>query len=112
MAKKITIPYGGKTYTLEFNRRIASMMEKQGFKLNELTDMPATMIQLLFHGAFLMHHPNTKGETKEKIFDALGSRTKLIQTLAEMYADAYNTLFDDGEDEDADEGNPGWGMME
>lgn len=111
MAKKVTIPYSDKTYTLEFNRRTASVMEKQGFKINELTDLPATMIPLLFHGAFLMHHPNVKGEVKERIFEQLRGRTKLIQALAEMYVEAYNSLFDDG-DEDADEGNPGWGMME
>ena len=52
-----------------------------------------------------------KGATKEKIFGSLKSRKKLIQTLAEMYADTYNTLFDDDEDE-ADEGNPGWGVTE
>lgn len=111
MAKKITIPYNGKTYTLEYNRRIAATMEKQGFNINELGDKPATMIPLLFHGAFLMHHSNTKGETKEKIYDGLKNRSKLVQALAEMYAEAYNTLFDDGEDE-GDEGNPGWEMTE
>lgn len=111
MAKKITIPYGGKTYTLEFDRKVASTMEKQGFNINELAEKPAVMVPLLFHGAFLMNHPNAKGETKERIFDAMKSRTKLIQALAEMYVETYNTLFDAG-DEDGDEGNPGWGMME
>lgn len=111
MAKKVTIPYRGKTYTLEFNRRIASTMEKQGFNINELTDKAATMIPMLFHGAFLLNHPDTKGETKEKIYDGLKNRAKLISALAEMYVETYNSLFDAGEDED-DEGNPGWGVME
>lgn len=111
MARKITIPYGGKTYTLEYSRKTVSVMEKQGFNINELTDKPATMIPMLFHGAFLMHHPNAKGETKETIFGAMKSRAELVKALAELYVEAYNTLFDDGE-EDADEGNPGWGMTE
>lgn len=111
MAKKITIPYNGKTYTLQFNRDIASSMEKQGFDIHQLTDKPASMIPMLFHGAFLLNHPNTKGATKEKIYDNLRCRTKLVQTLGEMYIDAYNTLFDDEDDVD-DEGNPGWGMVE
>lgn len=110
MAKKITIPYGGKTYTLEFNRKTAASLEKSGFSVEELTSKPNVMIPMLFHGAFLMHHPNTKGETKESIFEKLGSRTKLVQTLAEMYAETYSTLLDS--DEDGDEGNPGWGMTE
>lgn len=111
MAKKITIPYDGKTYTLEYTRKTAATMEKQGFKLNELTDSAMIMVPLLFHGAFLVNHPNTKGETKEAIFDALGGRMELIKTLAEMYADTYNTLFGNGE-ENADEGNAGWGVVE
>lgn len=111
MAKKITIPYNGKTYTLTYTRSTVRMMEKQGFKINELTDMPATMIPLLFHGAFLANHPNTKGDTKEAIFDSLGNRSKLVEVLVEMYADTYNTLFDNG-DEDADEGNSGWAVAE
>lgn len=111
MAKKIAIPYNGKTYTLEYTRRTASIVEKQGFQITELTDKPATMIPLLFHGAFLANHTNVKGETKEKIFDSMKRRSKLVEALAEMYADAYNTLFDDGEDE-GDEGNPGWEMTE
>lgn len=111
MAKKITIPYGGKTYTLEYNRKVCAVMEKNGLEIDNLTTKPATMIPLLFHGAFIMHHPSVKGETKEKIFDNLKNRTKLVQTLAEMYAEAYNTLFDDV-DEETDEGNSGWGVME
>lgn len=111
MAKKITIPWKGKTYTLEYSRKTVSMMEKQGFNIAELAAKPATMIPMLFHGAFLMNHPQTKGETKEAIYDGMKSRTKLVEALAELYVEAYNTLLDDG-DEDADEGNPGWGMME
>ena len=110
MAKQIKIPYGGKTYTLEYNRKTASLMEKNGFRIAELGDAAATMIPLLFHGAFLANHPNVKGETKDKIYDALKNRTKLVQTLAEMYADTYNALLDNGED--ADEGNSGWEVVE
>ena len=111
MAKKITIPYNGKTYTLEFTREVAKRMEAQGFRITEIDNMPMTMITSLFNGAFEANHPAVKGTTKEKIFGSLKCRKKLIQTLAEMYVDTYNTLFDDDEDE-ADEGNPGWGVME
>lgn len=110
MATKVTIPYKGKTYTLEFNRRVASAMEKQGFQLDELKAKPTTMIPMLFHGAFMMHHSGVKGETKEAIYDGLRKRVALVQQLAEMYAETCNSLFD-GEEED-DEGNAGWGVME
>lgn len=111
MAKKITVPYKGKTYTLEYTRKTVSMMEKQGFKIHELADMPASMVPLLFHGAFLANHPNVKGETKEAIFSGLRQRSELVKVLVEMYVAAYDTLFD-SEDEGEDEGNPGWGMTE
>lgn len=111
MAKKITIPYNGKTYTLEFTREVVKHMESQGFRITEIDNMPMTMITALFNGAFEANHPAVKGATKEKIFGSLKRRKKLIQTLAEMYADTYNTLFDDDEDE-ADEENPGWGVTE
>lgn len=110
MATKVTISYSGKTYTLEYTRRTAATLQKQGFVLDSIGDKPAIMIPLLFHGAFLANHPNVKGETKEKIFDGLRNRSGLVQTLMEMYADANNTLFDS--EEDGDEGNPGWGVME
>lgn len=111
MAKHIEIPYKGKTYILEFSRKTASMMERQGFNVNELTDKPATMIPMLFNGAFLMHHERVKNETKDAIFSGTKNRSKLIEALAEMYYAAYSTLFDD-EDEDGDEGNPGWAVAE
>lgn len=111
MAKKITIPYNGKTYTLEFTREVVKCMERQGFRIAEIDNMPMTVITALFNGAFDANHPAMKSMTKEKIFSGLKCRKELIQALVEMYADTYNALFDDDEDE-ADEGNPGWGVTE
>lgn len=111
MAKKITIPYNGKTYTLEFTREVVKSMERQGFRIAEIDNMPMTVITALFNGAFDANHPAMKDATKEKIFGGLRNRKELIQILVEMYADTYNTLFDE-DDGEADEGNPGWGIME
>lgn len=111
MAKKITIPYNGKTYTLEYTREIVKRMEGQGFKLASLEDMPLTTVTALFNNAFSVNHPSTGGTTKEKIYASLKNRRALIQTLMEMYAAAYNSLFDE-EEEETDEGNAGWGVME
>lgn len=110
MAKTITIPYGGKTYTLEYTRKTVSMMEKQGFNISELSDKMAIMVPMLFYGAFYAHHEKVKNETKETIWCRLKNREKLTTTLAEMYYDAYATLFDS--DEEADEGNSGWEVVE
>lgn len=110
MAKKITIPYGNKTYTLEFTRKTASALERNGFVIGEIGEKPVTMIPMLFRGAFLANHSTVKNETVDKIYEGLRNRTALVEVLVEMYYDAYATLLDG--DEDADEGNPGWAVAE
>nr|DAF27262.1 MAG TPA: protein of unknown function (DUF5055) [Caudoviricetes sp.] len=110
MAKKISIPYNGKKYVLEFTRSTASAMEKAGFSINELGAKPATMIPMLFSGAFAANHSNTKVATINKIYDGLGDKQGLVKTLAEMYSDSVYTLLAD-EDEDS-EGNIGWEAVE
>ena len=106
MAKKICIPYNGKKYTLEFTRSTVSAMEKIGFSINELGDKPATMIPMLFSGAFAANHPNTKVATINKIYDGLSNKSGLVKVLTEMYSEAVYTLLSD--DEEENEGNPGW----
>ena len=110
MAKKITVPYGGKTYTLEFTRSTAAALERAGFVIGELGDKPATMIPMLFSGAFAANHPNTKVATINKIYDGLSNKSGLVKVLAEMYSEAVYTLLSD--DEEEDEGNPGWEAVE
>lgn len=110
MAKKINIPYGGKKYTLEFTRATVAALERAGFVIGELGDKPATMIPMLFRGAFAAGHPNTKVATLDKIYDSLSNKSGLVKALAEMYSEAVYTLLDDEDKED--EGNPGWEAVE
>ena len=107
---KIQNPENKKTYTLEFTRKTVAILERSGFEIKKLTDQPASMVPMLFQGAFLANHDRTKNETIEKMYEGLGDKVKLIQTLAEMYHEAYSTLFDS--DETAEEGNPGWKVEE
>lgn len=111
MAKQIKVPYNGKAYTLEYTRKTVSMMERNGFVIGDLTDKMATMVPMLFSGAFYAHHDRVKSETKDLIWDGLKNREKLVAALAEMYYEAYTTLFDNA-DEDSDEGNSGWEVVE
>lgn len=110
MAKKISIPYSGKKYVLEFTRSTVSAMEKAGFSINELSEKPATMIPMLFSGAFAANHPNTKVATINKIYDGMGNKSGLVKVLTEMYSEAVYTLLSDEDDEN--EGNPGWEAVE
>ena len=53
MAKTLTLKdENGHAYTLEYNRRTAQLIEKQGFTLDALTSQPNTMIPLLVWGRF------------------------------------------------------------
>lgn len=110
MAKKITIPYGGKTYTLEFTRSTAASLERAGFVIGELGDKPVTMIPMLFRGAFAANHPNTKVATMDKIYDGLNNKSGLVKLLAEMFSETVYSLLSDEDEEN--EGNPGWEAVE
>lgn len=110
MAKKICIPYNGKKYTLEFTRATASTLEKNGFSINEFGDKLATMIPLLVKWAFAANHPNTKETTINKIYDGLSNKDGFVKALLGMYSETVYTLLSD--DEEENEGNPGWEAVE
>jgi hypothetical protein len=108
MSTKITINYNGKNYDLEYTRATAAQIEDQGFSLDKMTDKPARMIPLLFHGAFLKHNRGIKPQLTDEIFKNLANKngddgeSGIIGFLAEMYAETVQTLTDD---QTIDEGN-------
>ena len=110
MAKTIIVtnPANNKTYTLEFTRKSASMLEASGFRADELSSKPVSMIPMLFAGAFLANHRDTKRTTIENIYDKMSHKDELISALVEMYSDTITSLM--AEPEDGDEGNPNWKM--
>lgn len=102
MAKTITFTNGKKKYILEYTRATAEEMESNGFRIQQSDDMPVTMTNRLYVGAFRANHPEL---TDEEIFEIIGNlknKKDLIRKLIEMYADTVNTLYDD-------EGNVEWG---
>ncbi len=105
-AKVITIPYKGKTYTLEFSRDVVRMMENQGFNIDNIDTKPVTTIPDLFAGAFRKNHASVSRKTINDIFDHMTRRDKLITKLAEMYYETVEALFD--EPEEGEEGNANW----
>lgn len=106
MSKTLRVTYDGETYTLEFTRETISLMEKQGFRVQDVEDKPMSTLPVLFAGAFLAHHRKIKPGVISKIFDHLTNKVDLIAKLGEMYAEPLETLFDDPE---GDEGNATWG---
>ena len=104
--KTITLRYGDKAYTLEYNRAAVRLMESQGFNLDDLNKKPATTIPDLFAGAFRFHHSGLSRKTIDEIFENTNHRSDLVVKLTEMYVDTINTLFDEAED--GDEGHANW----
>lgn len=98
MAKEIKFTYDGVEYTLGFTRRTVQMLEDQGFDSSKIGSMPATMIPLLFEGAFKAHHRWTKPETIQKIFESIGNKEVLMEKLAEMYYEPINAMMDEESD--------------
>lgn len=103
---KITMTYGKTEYVLEYSRQSVKTLEGQGFRLDEVANMPMTMIPMLFHGAFYKNHKGIKRSLVEEIYEGIGDKSGLIQALAEMYAETLSTLTDD-----ADQGNVTWALV-
>lgn len=96
-------------YTLEFTRETEKQMERRGFRLEEMSSQPMTMLPMLFAGAFLANHRKVRQEVIDEIWDKLPDKTTLCEKLAELYAAPMNAFFDDPETTEEDGGNGyGW----
>ena len=101
MATQITLTYKNEKYLLEYSRLTASVIEKQGFNIDEITTKPNIMIPLLVHGAFLRHHRDLKQKDIDEIYGNVVNKTGkegeegFISVLAEMYAETVSTLTDE-----------------
>lgn len=110
MATKITLPYEGSEYTLEFNRKTVQWMESEGFDLKLLENKVFTMLPLLILGAFRMHNRKLDADfILDKVWKAQTHRQELLSQLSEMYAETFEFLLDS--DEGKDEGNATWAVQ-
>lgn len=95
---KITDVETGEVYELDFNRDTVWFMDQNKFKLDDVTDFPATGIPKLFYYAFRWHHKKlSKGQT-DKLLEKLGGVTpKIIERLIQLYSQAAtaNNVQDD-----------------
>lgn len=106
MAKQIEFAFEDVNYTLEFTRDSVKKTERSGFVISQAGDMPVTMLPLMFHGAFLAHHPKMKQEDAERILDSITNKQELFERLSEMYCDTVNAM---AEDPQKSEKNVTWG---
>lgn len=96
---KITINKTGETYELDFNRETLFVMDRDGFKINEVTDYAATNIPKLFFYSFRKNHRKmTKAQTDNILQNELhGVTPKMLERLILLYNQAVtaNNVQDD-----------------
>lgn len=108
--KQIKFDFGGKEYVLEYNRKSVKRLEDMGFVAEEVTTKPHTMVELLFRGAFMMHHNWVTKEQIEEIYESLTDRVTLITTLLKMYNAVGEYLFDTDDEGETKKAN--WTTMQ
>lgn len=97
--KQIKIPYEDKEYTLEYTRNSVKKMEQAGFVIQDIKSKPATLIPLLFAGAFMSRHKFIKQEIIDELYDNLKNKDDIIGALAEMYQDTLLTIISNTDEE-------------
>lgn len=105
MSKQLSLTYQDKEYVLEFTRKSIEVMEKQGFRVADVTDKPMSTLPALFAGAFFANHRFVKPEVIEAIFKKMPNKPELVNKLAEMYNEPIEALLNDP---DESEGNVDW----
>ena len=102
---QVIIPFGGQTYTLEFNARVVKTMERRGFQLN--MDFPMTCADDLWLGALQMHHKGITPDRAKEIWEAQTRKDDLLAALVTLYSKPFKDMMSDpdGVNENAD---PTW----
>lgn len=98
MSKKIEFEHDSKKYTLEFTRRTIREMENEGFRIDELSNRPMTLLPELFIGAFKCHHPYLKRKDVLAMFEEMSDRRSLLEALTDMYQEPIQAIFDEQND--------------
>ena len=110
LSKQITINYENKEYTLEYNRAVVILMERQGFNINELDTKAVLNTSLLVRYAFFLHHRKLAEDKIFEIYDSITNRDGFVEKLIDMCSDTYVSMLNDPEDNGGEtEGNATWG---
>lgn len=94
MAKTMTFTYDGKDYTLEFTRKTVIETENMGFNAQYIDTKPITSLTILFRGAFLANHRDTRVSEIDKIFESF-TKEGLLEALADLYYEPIKVLMED-----------------
>ena len=100
---QIDFDYNGKHYCLEYTLDTIKQMEAAGFNRNDVSDKPASSIELLWNGAFLANCRRTSNTIIKELYGKMKDKEKLLETLTRMYDNTLNNLLPED-----DEGNVEW----
>jgi hypothetical protein len=109
MNKKIEFEDNNEKYVLEYNRDTISILEQQGFSINELTTKPMTMLPLAFQGLFYKNHKYVKKSYVDECYKRFKNKEHLLEVISGMLLEAYETLTED--EEVGDKGNIDWKIV-
>lgn len=109
MNKKIEFEKNGEKYVLEYTRESVSLMERQGFEIDELTKKPMLMLPLAFQGLFYKNHKRVTKKFVDEVYDGFKDKEKLLETIATMLEECYSSLTDEKQGEDS--GNIEWKIV-
>ena len=84
----------GEEYTLEFSMESVRYAERNGFKVDDLGEIPMTAMEDLFFYAFRMHHPRVdRTKAMRILYDVLGGYPDgWIERLGALYAAPFDAL--------------------
>lgn len=101
MNKKIEFSYKDTNYTLEYDRKSVEMMEANGLELELVRSKPASMVSILWQGAFFKNHKKEKTARIEEIYNNISNKSDLHTALCEMIYETYTVLLGDNEEDDS-----------
>ena len=101
----ISFDYNGKHYCLEYTRATVQLMERAGFCPNDIDQKPALRLEQMWAGAFLKNHQNVPDRVISELFGKMGDRKKLFSLLNDMISETYNSLVEESEADEGDQGN-------
>lgn len=100
--RSISFSWEGSTYTLEYNRAAAELLEKKfGINIIKMAsgeEMRITDLPELFRVALMMHHPNMKTSTANTLYDLLSNKDELYIALVEMLSATVSDVFEEPEE--------------
>lgn len=111
MEKTLNFTVDGKNYKLGFNRDTVVATENMGFIYAELYTKPVKSLTLLWHGAFIEHHPDVSYEERVSLFERIAQKkkgatdeeknTSLLDALSGLYLAPIESLMDEEHEKNA-----------